>query len=397
MTDSSGQSPADQPPAAPATGIPRALFLLLLLPCAGSALATLMPDHAPALQVVTERPALVFESYLADTSQFEAESRPVITEEFFFRNQGQNPVEIAELKPSCGCLAPTATPRIIAPGETGRITLPVRTANEPSGLREYLVTVRYLDPNPREVTLTCRMLLPQKKLLIEPRVVMVMGQPAPTAVHEVAISDFREGRPQQPIQIARIEATPAFVQASLAVQSTGEELSQTRLNIRFDGTQPPGQHRGLVAVFTNDPDYPVIQIPVVVGSRIISSPGSAGTAPVEAPRARSAPEMGRVVINRNVLSESGAADLQITAPANWQTGAVEAWPPQLNATYVPAKVTDNSSTTTENTDPQTQKLSLRVGVTELPPAGLNQGVLTLHFTTPDGPRMLTVPMSLIWL
>ena len=174
-------------------------------------------------------------------------------------------------------------------------------------------------------------------------------------------------------------------------------LSQTRLNIRFDGTQPPGQHRGLVAVFTNDPDYPVIQIPVVVGSRIISSPGSVGTAPVEAPRARSAPEMGRVVINRNVLSESGAADLQITAPANWQTGAVEAWPPQLNATYVPAKVTDNSATTTENTDAQTQKLALRVGVTELPPAGLNQGVLTLHFTTPDGPRMLTVPMSLIWL
>ncbi|MFN9824572.1 MAG: hypothetical protein ACK58J_10515, partial [Planctomyces sp.] len=64
-----------------ATPLQRGLLLLLLLPSLGSALTTLIPAPAPALQVVTERPALVFETYLADSSQYEAESRPVITEE----------------------------------------------------------------------------------------------------------------------------------------------------------------------------------------------------------------------------------------------------------------------------------------------------------------------------
>ncbi|MFN9038051.1 MAG: hypothetical protein ACK5YO_17245, partial [Planctomyces sp.] len=49
------------------TPLQRGLFLLLLLPSLGSALTTLIPDAAPPLQVVTERPALVFETYLADS------------------------------------------------------------------------------------------------------------------------------------------------------------------------------------------------------------------------------------------------------------------------------------------------------------------------------------------
>jgi hypothetical protein len=375
------------------TPLQRGLFLLLLLPSLGSALTTLIPDAAPPLQVVTERPALVFETYLADSSQYEAESRPVITEEFHFRNQGQNPVEIIELKPSCGCLTPRASANIIAPGETGRITLPVRTANEPAGIREYLVNVRYQDPKPREVTLTCRMLLPEKKLLIEPRVVMVMGQPAPDARYEVSISDFREGRAQQPLQISRVEAAPFFVKASIAGQSSGEELSQTRLSIQFTADQPPGQHRGLVSVFTSDPDYPVIQIPVVVGRRGTAAADSNSPQPVEAPRARSAPEMGRVVVNRNDISQSAGSDLQVTAPAGWTLGTIDCWPAQLHASHTtPAADTpDNPPNSAE------QQFRITMGLRDLPTTGVQQGVLTVNFTTPDGPRILTVPLSFIWL
>jgi len=28
---------------------------------------------------------------------------------------------------------------------------------------------------------------------------------------------------------------------------------------------------------------------------------------------------------------------------------------------------------------------------------LQQGVITLHFSTPEGPRILTVPLSFVWL
>lgn len=375
------------------TPLQRGLLVLLLLPSLGSAVATLLPDSSPPLQVVTERPALVFETYLADSSQYEAESRPVITEEFHFRNQGQNPVEIIELKPSCGCLAPKASANVIAPGEIGRITLPVRTANEPAGVREYLVNVRYQDPKPREVTLTCRMLLPEKKLLIEPRVVMVMGQPAPDARYEVNISDFREGRAQQPLQISRVEATPYFVKASVAGQSTGEELSQTRLSVQFTAEQPAGQHRGLVSVFTNDPDYPVIQIPVVVGRRSTAAGDSSSSGPAEAPRARATPEMSRVVVNKNDISKSAGSDLQITAPASWTLSSIDGWPEQLQANRdTPANETPNDAAAADQ-----QKFRVTIGLKDLPATGVQQGVLTLNFTSPDGPRILTVPLSFIWL
>ncbi len=382
-----------QQPHSVATLQRRLLLFLVLAPCAGSAVFRLKSDSAPALQVVTDRPALVFETYLADSSQYEAESRPVITEEFHFRNQGRNPAEILELKPSCGCLAPQASARIIEPGATGRITLPVRTANEPAGFREYMVNVHYNDPQPREVTLTCRMLLPEKKLLIEPRVVMVMGQQAADAAYTVNISDFRVGRAEQPIQVSRIEATPFFVQASLAGQSTGTELSQTRLSIRFTSDQPPGQHRGLVSVFTSDPDYPVIQIPVVTGSRTAAADPGDNNRPPEAPRARSAPEMGRVVVNRNALSQSAGSDLQITAPADWTPGNIDCWPAQLRAAVTPPP-TDSK---TEPEIPGQQKYRLSIELSDLPPAGLQQGVITLHFSTPEGPRILTVPLSFVWL
>jgi hypothetical protein len=68
----------------------RILLALLLLPCIASALSLRTRNTEPALKVTGDRPALVFESYLADSSHLTAESKPVISEEFYFRNQGQS-------------------------------------------------------------------------------------------------------------------------------------------------------------------------------------------------------------------------------------------------------------------------------------------------------------------
>jgi hypothetical protein len=55
---------------------------------------------------------------------------------------------------------------------------------------------------------------------------------------------------------------------------------------------------------------------------------------------------------------------------------------------------ENSGNPTDSTE---QKFQITIGLKDLPVTGIQQGVLTLNFTTPDGPRILTVPLSFVWL
>lgn len=352
-------------------------LLLLAVPLLASTAYSL---HSPALQplnITSERPALVFESYLADQSRIVAESRPVISEEFHFRNQGASTVKITGVEPSCGCLRPQLSSTQIEPGQRGRITLPVRTVNEPAGLREYMVNIHYEDPRPRTVSLTWRVQLPEKKLLIEPRVLMILGNLAEDESLPVRISDFRAGKTDTPLRITEVSAAPALIQAAVGGQTVSADASETVVNVRFSSKLPPGKHRGVVTVRTEDPDYPALQIPVIVGK---ADPELKDCLKVS-------PEMGRVVIRGNKPEESAGTSIVLSMPAEWTIDRVETFPVELQAT----------AESLEPDSEDSQKTTLAISVTAMPPAGIQQGLVTLHFNSPAGPQMLTVPMSLVWL
>lgn len=359
------------------TSFSRCRGLFLAVPLAVSTLHVLRPPVAPPLNITADRPALVFESYLADQSRVVAESRPVISEDFHFRNQGREAVRITGLEPSCGCLSPQLSATLIEPGRTGRLTLPIRTVNEPAGLREYQVNIHYEDPRPRTVSVTWRVQLPEKKLLIEPRVLMILGNLAENEVLPIRISDFRPGKTMTPLRITETTASPALIQASVGGQTTSDQASETTVNVRFSSSLPPGKHRGLVTVRTEDPDYPALQIPVIVGR---PEPGLEGLL-------KASPEMGRVVIRQNRLEESAGTSITVTMPDDWSIDRVETFPPQLQV----------AASTLEPGAEGLLQATLSVGVLELPPAGTQQGLITLHLSSPNGPRLLTVPMSIVWL
>ena len=349
----------------------------LLLPLAFSAIFGFRPAAAPPLAITVDRPSLVFETYLADQSRVLAESKPVISEEFFFRNQGKQVVRITGLEPSCGCLAPQLSATEIAPGATGRITLPIRTANEPAGLRDYQVNIRYEDPNPRMVSINWKVRLPEKKLLIEPRVLMVLGDLAEGVEYPVRISDFRPGKAGTPLRITELSAAPAEIQAGVTAQSAGGDVSETTIGVKFSGDLPAGKHRGLITIQTDDGDYPVLQIPVIVGRPEAELEG----------RVTASPEMGRLVIRRNRPEESAGTEVMIRIPADWSISKLETWPEGLHAAAANAVALENGL--------QQTMVSITVG--ELPPAGVLQALLTVRCSTPVGPRMITVPLSVVWL
>jgi len=352
-------------------------LVLIAVPVLASTTYSLRSASSPPLPIISDRPALVFESYLADQSRIMAESRPVISEEFHFRNQGPRTVKITNVEPSCGCLRPQLSSTQIEPGQRGRITLPVRTVNEPAGFREYMVNIHYEDPVPRTVSLTWRVQLPEKKLLIEPRVLMLLGNLAEDEPLPVRISDFRAGKTDTPLRITDVSAAPGLIQAAVGGQTLSADASETVVNVRFSSKLPPGKHRGLVTVLTEDPDYPALQIPVFVGR---ADPELEG-------RVKVSPEMGRVVIRGNKLEESAGTSIAVSMPAEWTIDRLETFPAELQAT-AGLPETDHEGS---------QKTTLSISVSALPPTGVQQGLVTLHLNSPAGPRMLTVPMSIVWL
>lgn len=348
----------------------------IMVPVILSLIIQLMPSVAPALAVSKDQPSLVFESYLIDRSQVATEMQPVLSEDFYFRNMGDETVEITDMVPSCGCLAPQVSTRSIKPGETGKLTIPVKTANEPSGPREYLVTVRYKDPDPREVVVTWKVRMPEKQVVIEPRVLMVLGQVNAGDEHQIQIVDYRPQFQDSPMKLESIECSSSLftVEQSGSVKADGAVRQSLRLKVT--DALPPGQHRGVVSVLTNDSAYPVLQIPVLLGSNRRSDGASV----------KVTPELARVVVNTGDSSRSSGMTVHVDVPGSWSFSHAEVYPAPFTVSVSEAKPGTGDR----------KSLSAVIQVPGAPTPGLQQGALTLHCLAGEERQVVTVPLSVVW-
>jgi len=353
-----------------------ALVAMLLTPCVASAFFTLRGSDSPPLVVTAGRPSLVFSSYMIDEGPAPVSSQPVLNPFFFFTNKGSQSVRITELIPSCGCLAPVATPMEIPPGETGRLMLPIRTRNETAGLHEYMVTVRYEDPQPREVALTYKVVLPDKLIEIEPRVLMVMGRITSKDRDVISISDHRPERQNSPMKITGVSSSLSIFSAQLAGHSTVEGVSRQTIEVTYADVIPAGQHKGLITVTTDDDVWPVLQVPVVLGDR---------RRPTDEPVSVS-PESVRVIVDASDVEQSQAGTIAFQVPATWKVSHVEVYPEQLLGKILG---------TTQKT-PDRTLVTVEVSLTEKPSRGIEQGTLTLYATDGDESEMVTAPVYVSW-
>ncbi len=352
------------------------VIVMILAPCLVSAAFAMRDSAAPALTLEQNRPALVFETYMLHEGPDPIAPQPLLTPWFDFRNNGAETVTIKELSPSCGCLSPEITAKEIPPGGTGRLTLPIKTRNEAAGLREYMVTVKYEDPTPREVALTYKVVLPEKQLEIEPRVLMMMGRISSADHSIISIADYRPERLQSPMKIQKIVSSSSLFSARVIGNTSNDGVSRTAIEVTFTDDIPGGQHRGIVTATTDDETYPVIQIPVILGDR-----KRAEDDPVTVN-----PTSGRVLVATSNPSKSTGTTIAFTVPSRWKVTHVETFPTQLTG-----KIEKSSEFTADQT-----LVEVSLSLTELPEAGIEQANLTLHATDGDQPEMVTVPITLIW-
>ncbi|GAB4140011.1 MAG: hypothetical protein Tsb009_09190 [Planctomycetaceae bacterium] len=206
-----------------------------------------------------DRPALAFRQYLVDLGK--VPPSPIVGARFQFVNRGSSPVKIDKLIPSCGCLSPRLAKRIFQPGEKGEIVLPVQTPNEVAGPREYTVRVQYSDPEPRETTLTFRVTLPEKMVLVRPRALFFYQFGKNMVSREIVVTDL----PRTGLSITEIECSSEFLDVE-RMSSRKDEFGNPQHVIKVTSLAnvPPGRHRTTIVIHTDHSRYSTLRVPIII-------------------------------------------------------------------------------------------------------------------------------------
>ena len=208
------------------------------------------------------KPALAFDQYLVDLEKVPPSEE--VLGRFAFTNVGDQPVTIDELVPSCGCLRPQLLRKVYAPGEAGTLPLKVQTANEPTGRREYSVTIKYRDPEPQQAHITFRVTLPEDQVFVRPRALIfyVSAQNERATLQELVITDRRA----QPLEIERIACANSSVEIGATWERETDEHGHRRFRIPVKVLPHPVNPRqqSVVTVYTRDPAYREIKVPLWV-------------------------------------------------------------------------------------------------------------------------------------
>jgi hypothetical protein len=182
--------------------------------------------------------------------------------DFTFVNRGPAPVEVRQLRPSCGCLTPHLDRMVLAPGESASLRLEVNTLTQAAGLETWRVTVRYrTGGEEQELTVgLCGRVVTE--LAVEPAALEVSTTGAFSRT--VTLTDGRA----QPLTVTSVRTTAPQLRAVLSGPGTdaaGRRTWTVRLDVGDD--LPVGRRQEGLLLTTSDPAYPELKILVAVEKR----------------------------------------------------------------------------------------------------------------------------------
>jgi hypothetical protein len=181
---------------------------------------------------------------------------------FALVNDGKERIEIAETRSSCGCLKPIVEKTTILPGETGGITLQVNTLAASAGSHTWHAYVIYRcggENREMPLQLSARVIT---EVSVQPAAVTVFAESA--VGHEILLTDLRE----PPLTISSLQASSPKLHMRLAdsyKDSSGHLVRKIELEVAPD--YPEGRHEEVVDIYTSDPGYRDLRVPVTIVKR----------------------------------------------------------------------------------------------------------------------------------
>jgi hypothetical protein len=247
-----------------------------------------------------------------------------LAHDFAFTNNSREIVEIAELQASCGCLRPNLEPRVYKPGEVGKLRIEVNTLTQDAGPNAWRAVVRYRQgDNVREAALVLTGTVVAEITVDPPQLALLADQ---AVAHDLRLIDLRA----KPLSITAVSTTSP----KLAVRVVGEARDAQGhwiRTIRLDVAQdfPEGRHEETVNIYTDDPLYRDLKVPVAIvkrGRQRFTALPNAAT--LTAPRGQPIPS--KIVLIRD--AEGGAVEIDRLTPSDPAIGCTWARGPGANAT-----------------------------------------------------------------
>lgn len=176
-----------------------------------------------------------------DNTQITQKADPMaesVSATFKFTNIGDHPVEIKDVKPSCGCTTAKLDKKTYAPGESGEITATLNIGNR-QGLQSKSITVT-TDDDEQPTILMMKTLIPEV-VSIQPAFVFWQQGDVP----DIKTINIKVGL-DEPIHVVKVESDTSTVGVQLEEVQAGkhyrinlyptstDELAKARITIKTD-------------------------------------------------------------------------------------------------------------------------------------------------------------------
>jgi hypothetical protein len=201
----------------------------------------------------------------------EVRAGSALSHQFAFTNRGHTDVEITYIQSSCGCLTPHLSIQRYSQGEKGTLTIEINTLSPAPGPHSWQVKVfcRAGD-EVRVIPLQIKAQL-VREIVVEPAAINVVVEDTVQSV--IHLTDLRS----KPLSILAVDTSAPGLSARL----DGDEKDSMghlvrRVLFQVHDTVADGRHEEALKLYTNDPIYREIKVPVTVvkhsKSRLSASP-----------------------------------------------------------------------------------------------------------------------------
>src|SRR5262249_22627810 len=195
----------------------------------------------------------------------EVRSGVPLSHPFAFVNDGPGVAEITEVRPGCGCLMPRLPQRRVGPGEHGVVHADLNTLGQSAGPHTWRLHVRYRcgpAEGEAELTVTARVVT---EVTVQPAALTVFAGGAVS--QEVVLTELRP----QPLTVTEVRASsprPQCRRGEPGRDALGNWCRAVQVAVAEDC--PEGRHDEFLDLYTTDPSYRHLRVPVTVVKRLRS-------------------------------------------------------------------------------------------------------------------------------
>src|SRR6266851_837321 len=185
-----------------------------------------------------------------------------LAHEFIFENSGPQAVSVLDVRSPCGCLKPTLAQSSFRAGEKGSVRLEANTLSQAPGPHTWPVMSKSHTGNvAREICLRLNARL-VSEVTVQPAALIVFADKI--AQHELVLTDSRPKALL--IREVRASSSKLFPRVSEAARAANGQTIW-KINLAVADDYPDGRHEEILDVYTDDPRYGDLRVPVTVIKR----------------------------------------------------------------------------------------------------------------------------------